>query len=324
MMSLRWLLPLLLISACTTGGKLVTEPPPLADMEEPLDLRAEPDDEAAREKLPAGCFSGIVVEDARDTLAAKLSEPSQLRIAQVIENSPAHAAGLQEGDLLLEVGIGDKTPQPLVRLSEWRQIELASAPGTRISLLVDRAGHDAKCELTLVARLRGSARSTGERFREEARVGVTFRTATEVEARTANLGPGGGAVITGLSKASPWRKSGLQFGDLITAINGTPIAHPQDLIFALRDDRKDTARLDLMRKGAPIALDVRLSRRATELAEFSIPLVYSYSSGRGLKEWSALLGICSYQSTEAAWRFRLLWLISFGGGDADRLMEAGS
>ncbi len=28
-----------------------------------------------------------------------------------------------------------------------------------------------------------------------------------------------------------------------------------------------------------------------------------------------------YEKTRAAWRFRLLWLIWFGGGDADELLE---
>ena len=47
----------------------------------------------------------------------------------------------------------------------------------------------------------------------------------------------------------------------------------------------------------------------------------SYESDRGTSETSVLLGMFNYKSTEAAWRFRLLWLFSFGGGDADRLIE---
>ena len=37
------------------------------------------------------------------------------------------------------------------------------------------------------------------------------------EARAAGLGPGGGAVVVGLSERSPWRAAGLRFGDLIVA-----------------------------------------------------------------------------------------------------------
>ena len=79
------------------------------------------------------------------------------------------------------------------------------------------------------------------------------------------------------------------------------------------------------RRGADAnAADAALSARAQELREFSIPLLYSYETGRGTTEWSALIGVLSYRGTKAAWRMRVLWLISFGGGDTDQLLEAGS
>ena len=48
------------------------DPPPLADMEEPLALFDEPRDEPRRRALPAGSFSGLHVKDARDSLVAEL------------------------------------------------------------------------------------------------------------------------------------------------------------------------------------------------------------------------------------------------------------
>jgi hypothetical protein len=64
-----------------------------------------------------------------------------------------------------------------------------------------------------------------------------------------------------------------------------------------------------------------LSQRAQELHELSIPILFSYSAQRGRSEWSLLWGLLGHESTAAAWRMRLLWLISFGGGDADQLLE---
>ena len=315
---------LLFFAACSSSRELAKTPPPLRDMEEPLELKVEPDDEAQRTGLALGSFSGLVVADARDTLAAKLEEPSQLRIAQVIDNSPAMAAGLQVDDILLEAAIGDSKLQPLAHTSEWRKIELDQAPGTKIALLVDRAGRDLKTSLTLTARVRTPARIATETFREEARVGLVFRTATEVEARSASLGPGGGAVVIGLSKASPWRSSGIRFGDVLAAIDDRPLTHPQDLLTALRDPDRQSVRLTVVREGKPITVAAPLSRRAGAIEEISIPLIYSYERDRGTTEWSAILGLLKYRSTAAAWRFRLLWLISFSGGDQDRLLEGGS
>ena len=308
-----------LLAACSTT--LPDQPPSLADLEEPLDLRAEPDDEAARAALPAGSFSGLAVDDARDSLAAKLDQDGALRIAAIVENSPAAAAGLQVDDLLLEVRIAGGAPRALQRPSEWRQLELEQAAGTRVQIVVDRAGREAVTELTLVPRVRPAPRNAGERFREENRVGVVLRTATEVEARAAGLGPGGGAVVVGLSKSSPWRSPGLRFGDLIAGVDGNPLAHPQDLLQRLRDPACERVRLRVLRSAQWLELDAPLSERAHTMREISLPLLFDYEADRGRSEWSLLLGIFHYRSTASAWRFRLLWLIGFGGGDADRLVE---
>ena len=52
-----------LLAGCSFAS-LPTEPPPLFDMEEPLPLQKEPDDEAVRVRLSAGSFSGIHVKSA--------------------------------------------------------------------------------------------------------------------------------------------------------------------------------------------------------------------------------------------------------------------
>ncbi len=88
----------LLLAACASS--LPDASPPLADFDEPLDLRAEPADEAARAGLPAGCFSGLEFATSGDSLQSRLAGDEPLRIARVIENSPAEAAGLAVDDLL--------------------------------------------------------------------------------------------------------------------------------------------------------------------------------------------------------------------------------
>lgn len=311
---------LLCVAACSLAPDL-RERPPLADLEEPLDLLAEPDDEAERQRLPAGAFSGLVLEDARDTLAAKLDESPQLRVAAIVENSPADAARLEVGDLLLEVRVDGGAPRELRRPSEWREIELTAAPGAEVELLVDRAGREARTRLQLAPRAGPAPREPVERFREEERVGIVLRTATEAEARAAGLGPGGGAVVVGLSRGSPWRAAGLRFGDLLTAIDGRPVAHPQDVLVAIRGAETETLRIDGRRAATAFAVDAPLSQRASELTEITLPLLFSYEADRGRSEWSLLLGLVNYRSTAAAWRFRLLWLIAIGGGDEDRLLE---
>lgn len=320
-MDARTLLLSCCLGGCSLSPDLAHSAPPLADMEEPLDLRAEPDDEAARQKLPPGSFSGLVVDDGRDTLADKLDQPGTLRIASVVENSPAAAAGLQPGDLLLEARIAPGPTRALQRPSEWRQIELDHPPGTRVALVIDRAGREARSELLLVARVRPAARSAAEQFREEQRVGVVLRTATEVEARAAGLGPGAGAVVVGLSRGSPWRAPGIRFGDVLVAVDGLPLTHPQQLLARLRDENCDRLRLDVVRGGERRTVDAPLSQRDDDVSEVWVPPLLYWGTDRGKTEFSMLLGLVNHQSTAAAWRFRLLWIFAIGGGDSDRLLE---
>lgn len=316
------LLPLLLLAFASCASNLPDQPPPLADMDEPLDLRAEPDDEAARTKLPLGMFSGLKVADARDSLAAKLGdEDPALKVVEVVENSPSAAAGVQVDDLLLDVAVGDGAKRALSQPSEWRDVELRAAAGATVQVTLDRGGRAVRTSFAMPPRVAPPARAAAERFREEDRVGVVFRTATEVEARAAGLAPGAGAVIVGLSRRSPWRNAGLRYGDLITAVDGAPVTHPETLLRALRQPDADAVRLAYRRGAASAEVDASLSARAQALRELSVPLLYSYEHGRGKTEWSALLGLISYRSTKAAWRVRLLWLIPFGAGDTDQLLE---
>jgi hypothetical protein len=317
-------------AACGIGRPpLLKEAPPLHDMEEPLDLRPEPDDEAQREALPAGSFTGVHAADKAQTLDAMMEESNGILVESVVENSPADVAGVKADDVILEARAGDKTTK-LHWPSEWRALELDTPPSTPIVLSLDRAGKPLEVTLTTMPRARPAERAESERFREEDKVGVVVRTATEVEARAAGLGPGGGAVVVGLSRASPWRtvaggehaRKGLEFGDLITAVDGTAVAHPQVVIDAIRAHKPDEKmKVQFVRAGAVRTLDLFVSRRASEVREVSIPILFSYRDDRGHTETSVLLGLYKYEHTKTAWRSRFFWVIHFGGGEADRLEE---
>ena len=316
------------IAACTgsatlscTSAELAREAPPLLAMEEPLELVQPPDDEAARALLPRGSFTGLTLGDARASLDAMLAEPEGLLVVSVVENSPADAAGIEPGDLILEATIpGKDGPLALHWPSEWRRIELETEPGATLRVTIDRAGAERALELVPVARVHPAEREPAERIREEARVGVVLRPATEVEARAAGLGPGGGAVVVGLTRESPWREAGVVFGDLIRAIDGDEVAHPAVVLERIRAaPEHGELELELLRGGAQLTLQAPLSQREKELHRISIPLLFRYEKERDHRTTSFLLGLFRYESTQAAWRLRLLWLIRFSGGDADRL-----
>ena len=304
------------------GGPLPEEPPALADLEQPLDLAREPDDETARLRLPAGSFTGVVVADARASLEDLSDAPPGLLVRSVVENSPADAAEIFEGDLLLRASREGAPALNLRWQSEWRQLELEAAPGKPISIDLERAGITKTVVLVPTPRVRPGPRASSERLSETTRIGVVLRTATQVEASAAGLPPGGGAVVVGLARESPWRRAGLHFGDLLITVAGRQVAHPQVVLDAIRaaDDASSLA-LALRRDGALLTISAPVSRRNSAVREIAIPLLFHYEHRPERTETSLLLGLFGHASTKAAWEVRLLWILRFGGGDTERLHE---
>jgi C-terminal processing protease CtpA/Prc len=310
--------------ACAASACRAAPPetaPPLSTMEEPLALLAEPDDEAARAALDPGAFSGVLVIDARRSLEALLEAPEGVLVERVVENSPGEAAGLEPGDLLFELKTRTGTRE-LRWPSDWRAAELEGQAGEVWSIALDRAGRELNASLTLAARVRPAPREAAPRVREEERVGVVLRGATEVEARGVGLAPGAGAVVVGLSLDSPWRGAGLVFGDVITHVDGQVLAHPEQLVERVRAADADARlRLSVRRGAASFELAPPLSRRVRETSHVHVPLILRYEREREASTTSVLLGLVRVRRTRAAWDARLLWWISFGRGDADRLVE---
>ena len=72
---------------------------------------------------------------------------------------------------------------------------------------------------------------------------------------------------------------------------------------------------------ALFVVDAPLSEREQTTRAVAVPPLFSYGAERGETELSILLGLLKRTSTQAAWEWRILWFIRFGGGDADRLEE---
>jgi len=312
------LLLLLLLPGCSLLAPRINKTAPaLYDMEEPLALHQEPADDEERRALPAGGFTGVYVTDARVSLEELGEAPEGVLVDRVIENSPGDFAGLEKGDLIVEAD-----GQPVGYASEWRRIELESAPGTKVKIIYDRAGVEQTATIEAVTRAHVADRTPVERFREEERTGIVVRTATEVEAVGVGLGPGAGAVIVGMARTSPWRAAGLRYGDLIVEAGGKDIDHPNVLLLAIRDTpAKGRLKITYYRDGARTEVEAPVSRRAREQQIIDIPLLYYYEKDRDRVVRWVFFAIYKHTRTNAARETRILWLLKFRSGDSDRLEE---
>lgn len=319
----------MLVSAVLGGCAAVAEGPPssavpLADLEEPAAFRQPPADEAARLALGLGAYTGVRVAATDEALAKLLRDDSGegLAVAAVTENSPAVGAGIEVDDLLIEARVaGDANWQVLEFPSQWRALELRCPVDGTLEVLIDRAGVEREVAIAVEPRLRPAEREVVERLREERRVGVVVRTATEVEARSAGLGPGAGAVVVGLARSSPWRAAGVRFGDLLVVAGDRQIDHPAVLLQAIESAAGGVLRLELVRDGRRAWVDAPLTSREQQTSSLWLPPLYSFERDRDRRSHSFLLGLFSYAATDVAWDFRMFWLLRFAGGDGDLLEE---
>lgn len=68
-----------------------------------------------------------------------------------------------------------------------------------------------------------------------------------------------GVVVTEIRRDAPVRRAGLQLGDVITAVNGEPVNHPQDVDFVVWSYLVgDEIKLDINRKGRETAIRFRI------------------------------------------------------------------
>jgi len=307
-----------LLPGCSLlAPKINKTPPTLFDMEEPLALYEEPADEQERRELPSGGFTGVLVTDARQSLEDLGEAPEGVLVDRIVENSPGDFAGLAKGDLIVEAN-----GQPMQYASAWRALEFDGQPGSKIAVVYDRAGAERTALVEVEARAHPANRVAAERFREEDRTGIVVRTATEVEARAAGLGPGGGAVIVGMARTSPWRSVGLRFGDLIVAADDKPIEHPNALLQVIRAaPAKSKVKIAYFRDGQRAEIEAPVSRRAQEQQIVDVPLLYYYEKDRNRVVFWVFFAIYKHTRTEAARETRILWLIKLRSGDSDRLEE---
>lgn len=71
-----------------------------------------------------------------------------------------------------------------------------------------------------------------------------------------------GAVVIELAPNSPATKAGLEIGDVITDINGTPIRSDEDVVLIVTDSRVgDTLTMKVIRKGEPVTVRMNLEKR---------------------------------------------------------------
>ncbi|GGB63143.1 putative periplasmic serine endoprotease DegP-like protein [Roseibium aquae] len=185
---------------------------------------------------------GVQIQGVTDDIAESvgLSEARGAIIAVPQEGSPAEAAGLRAGDIVLEVdGREIESPRELSR------VIAAFEPDTRVDITVWRDGRERDVEVRL-GRLEDSAGEVAVSRAPAADTSLEDLGLRLTTAEQAGL-EGAGVVIADVDPGSPAAEKRLRRGDRIVEVAGTQVRTPQDVLAAIAKAEEEGRKAVLFR-----------------------------------------------------------------------------
>ncbi|MDC8785171.1 Do family serine endopeptidase [Roseateles koreensis] len=161
---------------------------------------------------------GVNIQDVNQAFADsfKLAKPEGALVASVEDGSPAAQAGLRSGDVILKFN-----GQPIVSSSDLPALVGAAQAGDKVQLEVWRQGKSENLSAKLADASSKSAQvdDNDEASTPQGKLGLALRPLAPQEKRQSGIREG--LVIENAGGAAA--KAGVRAGDVLLAVNGTPV-----------------------------------------------------------------------------------------------------
>ena len=195
---------------------------------------------------------GVTVQEVNQALADsfRLERPEGALVSGIEPDGPAAKAGLKSGDVILSFN-----GQPIVGSADLPALIGQAAPGEKVSLEVVRQGQ----RETFSAQLGDAGAKKGEPVQAEAgaaaqgQLGLALRPLQPQEKREAGVDTG--LVVEEVAGAAA--RAGVQPGDVLMAVNGTPVSSVAQVRAVVTRSDKSVALL-IQRDGDRIFVPVKL------------------------------------------------------------------
>ena len=200
-------------------------------------------------------YLGVMAQEVTPSIAKAFHEP-EVRgalVGDVTPNSPAQKAGLEKGDIILDIN-----GKPVNNSAELRMHVSLMAPGTKVNVKVFRDGAEKTLPLTLAEMPTETAKNEQpENGGEDALLqGIAVENVTARTARQLGLPANAtGVVVTNVEPDGKAAESGLKRGDVIQEVNHKPVRDTADFESAMRN-AKDGTLLLVNRQGSTMFLAV--------------------------------------------------------------------
>jgi serine protease Do len=218
----------------------------------PIDVAIQVKDQIVATGKASHARLGVSVQEVNQAFADsfKLDRPEGALVSNVEKGGPADKAGLRSGDVIRKVD-----GQPIVASGDLPAVIGQSKPGGTVSIEIWRQGArqaltaklgDAMDKTTVVASDEDADASQGK-------LGLALRPLQPQERRDAQVD--GGLLIE--DTGGPAARAGVQPGDVLLAINGTP-AKSIDQVRDVASHANKSVALLILRDGERIFVPVRL------------------------------------------------------------------
>ena len=184
-------------------------------------------------------YLGVMAQEVTPAIAKAFHEP-EVRgalIGDVSPNSPAEKAGLQKGDIILDVN-----GKPINDGAQLRMNISLMQPGSSVNVKVLREGatRDFNVRLAELPTERAAVEKSNPQS-ESAMDGVSVEDVTARNARELRVPAGTtGVVVTDIDPGSTAARSGLQRGDVIQEVNRRPVRNTTEFERAIRSSKDET------------------------------------------------------------------------------------
>ncbi len=204
----------------------------------PVNLAREVMDQILKNGKVTRAYLGIVPQDVTPAIAKAFQVDAShgALVGDVSPDSPAQHAGIQKGDIILDVN-----GKPVAGANELRMTISMMSPGTSVKVNVLRNGRQLPMTVQLAELPNPQENaSLGQSDQQNALAGVSVDNLTPDAARQLNLPPStSGVVVTDVDPSSPAADSGLHPGDVIQEVNRKPVRNRSEYEAAVRNAGKD-------------------------------------------------------------------------------------
>jgi len=217
----------------------------------PIDVAMQVKDEIQQHGKVSHGRLGIAIQEVNQALAQNfgLKSPTGALVSSVEKGSPGAQAGLEPGDVILKLD-----GKEISRSADLPPMVSSLKAGSKVSLDVWRNGTSRQLTATLGA-MKGEtvASASDKESLGKAKLGISVRPLTAEEKRGADLDHG--VVVQDVAGAA--ERAGVRPGDVIVAVNNTPVKSVEELK-SIVDKSNKTVALLVQRNDARIFIPVRI------------------------------------------------------------------